>query len=184
VSDDITTNLRRNYKVDEYFYPSISMDIDLPQGFKGEVENVIQGLEKNGFAMTSENTFQVINLKKRLLAKYTDRVEGKKVVREYNEMLREKEPIGSIVPPEYLLVSGLIAIFLYGLARFAGSFADEAGKLAARKLFDKSRKQLLKELNLNANEYNLLSNEIVVIIKEDSKSIEALRKRLKKKIKN
>jgi hypothetical protein len=184
VSDDIAANLRKNYNVDEYFYPSISMDIDLPQGFKGEVNSVIKVLEKNGFVVTSENAFQVINLKKRLLTKYTDRVEGKKVLIEYNEMLREKEPIGSIVPPEYFLVSGLIAIFLYGLARFAGSFADEAGKLAARKLFGKARKQLLKELNLNANEYNFLSNEIVVIIKEDNKSIEALRKRLKKKTKN
>jgi hypothetical protein len=182
VLEDIAADLRKNYKVDEFFYPSISMDIDLPQGFKGEVDNVTEILEKNGFATTSENAFQILTLKKNLLAKYTDKVEGRKVVTEYNKLLGKKEPVGSIVSPEYFLVSGLIAIFLYGLARFVGSFTDEAGKLAARKLFDKAetRKQLMKELNLNVNEYNLLGKEIVIIINEDSKSIEAIRKKLRK----
>lgn len=179
---DIAADLRKNYKVDEFFYPSISMDIDLPQGFKGEVDNVTEILEKNGFATTSENAFQILTLKKDLLAKYTDKAEGRKVVTEYNKLLGKKEPVGSIVPPEYFLVSGLTAIFLYGLARFIGSFTSEAGKLAAHKLFGKAetRKQLMKELNLDVNEYALLGREIVVIINEGSKSIEAIRKKLRK----
>jgi hypothetical protein len=182
MSDDVAADLRRTYAINEYYYPNISMDIDLPQGFEGEISNISRILEKNGFAVTSKNIFQIMSFKKSLITKYGGKVE-EKVMTEYNDILREKEPVGSIVPPEYFLVSGLVAVFLFLLARFATSFADEAGKLLARKLFRKGevRKQLLKELSINAREYNFFSNQIMVIINENDKSIEALRKGLKKK---
>jgi hypothetical protein len=182
VSDNIAAELRKNHKVDEYFYPDISMDVDLPQGFKGEINSVMRVLEKNGFAANGENVFQIMNLKRNLLKDYGEKSERKKIVAEYSETLRKKEPVGSIVPLDYLLVGGIVIVVLFTLKRFLGSFADESGKLLARKLFAKSgtRKQLLKELNVSVDEYKIINNEIVVIITDYGESLDALRKRLQK----
>jgi hypothetical protein len=182
VPDDILRDLRKDYKVDEYFYPSISMDIDLPQGFQGEINNVMSILKKNEFAVNAENVFQIMNLKRSLLKDYRERTERKKIVAKYIETLRKREPVGSIVPLDYLLVGSIIIVVLFTLKRFLGSFADESGKLLARKLFAKSetRKQLLKELNVSADEYKIINNEIVVIISEYGESLEAIRTRLNK----
>lgn len=182
VTDDIVTELKRNHRVDEFFYPNITMDVDLPQGFEGEVENIELLLEKNGFAVNSENVFLVMKLKKYLFNRFSDTGERREVAKEYNKIARQKETIGSIVPLDYFLVGGLITVFLYFLKRFSGSFADEAGKLAARRLFgkDEDRKRLLKELKVNKKEYNLIINEVLVIVEKDSKSIEAVSKGLEK----
>jgi hypothetical protein len=71
---------------------------------------------------------------------------------------------------------------LYFLKRFSGSFADEAGKLAARRLLgkDEDGKQLLKELKADKKEYNLIINEVLIMVEKDNEPIEAVRKGLKK----
>jgi hypothetical protein len=144
------------------------MNIDFPQGFSGEVDNIKQVLESNGFLATSENVFQIMKFKKHLLSKYSEGAKEKTTISQFSKILRKKEPIGSIVPIEYLFVGGLIGIVVFALARFTGSFADEAGKIAARKLFDKkeTRKQLSKGFSL---------------IEEDGELLETLKKRLRKK---
>jgi hypothetical protein len=182
VSHDISEELRRNHEVDEYFYPNISMDIDLPQGLKGEITGVKMILEKNGFAGNSENIFRIMSLKKDLLSEYCQETRGRKVVREYSVVVRKNEPVGSIVPLDYLFVGGLIVVLLYGLKRFIGSFADESGKLLARRLFgqSKTRKELMKELSVSVNEYKILNNEIIVFIERNAESLDTLRKKLKK----
>ena len=182
MADAIVTELKKNHNVDEFFYPNISMNVDLPQGFEGELRNIESTLKKNGFAVNSETVFEVMNLKKHLLNRFSEIGERSEVAKEYKKMTREKETVGSIVPLDYFLVAGLVTVFLYFLKRFSGSFADEAGKLAARRLFgkDEDRRQLLREVKINKEEYNLITNEILVIVEEDNRAIEVVRKSLKK----
>lgn len=158
------------------------MDIDLPQGLKGEINGVKTILEKNGFAGNSENIFQIMSLKKELLSKYGQETRERQVIGEYSAIVCKSEPVGSIVPLDYLFVGGLIIVLLYGLKRFVGSFADESGKLLARRLLGQSqtRKELIKELNVSENEYKILNNEIVVFIERNGESLDILRKKLKK----
>jgi hypothetical protein len=177
--ESISSDLRKNYKVDEHFYPKISMDIDLPNGLEGEVSEIVRILQKNNFQVTSGNVFRIMELKKELLAKYSETTEGKNAVTRYRRILFEKvRPIGITIPIEFILVNGIITVLLYMLARFAGSFADESGKIAARKLLEND-KERSRELKMTTEEYQFLKNEGIIIIQE-GETISSLQKKLKK----
>jgi hypothetical protein len=179
-SESVSSDLRKNYGVDEHFYPKISMDIDLPNGFEGEVSEIVKILQKNNFQVTGENVFRIMGFKKELLAKYSETTEGKSAVMRYRRILLEKvKPTGITMPIDLILVNGLIAVLLYMLARFAGSFADESGKIAARKLLEND-KERSRELKITTEEYQFLRNEGIIIIQEGD-TISSLRKKLKKK---
>jgi hypothetical protein len=121
-----------------------------------------------------------MEFKKELLAKYSETTEGKSAVMRYRRILLEKvKPTGITMPIDLILVNGLIAVLLYVLARFAGSFADESGKIAARKLLEND-KECSRELKITTEEYRFLRNEGIIIIQEGD-TISSLRKKLKKK---
>jgi len=178
--NNITLDLREKHKVDEYFYPKISMEIDIPNGLEGEIADITKVLQENGFEATSENVFRIMELKKTLLTRYVETTEGKETTAEYRRMLLEDiRPTGISIPIELLLVNGLIALLLYGIARFAGSFADESGKILARKLLEKD-KERSEELNMDIREYRFLKNEATIFI-QDGKTLIFLKQKLKKK---
>jgi len=177
---DISLDLREKYKVDESFYPKISMDIDILDGFEGEIADILKDLQKNGFEITSENAFRIMEFKKKLLVRYSETKEGKRTTTKYRRMLLEDiKPTGITIPIELVLVNGLIALLLYVIARFAGSFADESGKMMARKLLDKDEERS-KELNINIKEYRFLKNEVAIFI-QNGKTLNSLKKKVKKK---
>lgn len=178
--DDISLDLRKNYKVDEYFYPKISMDLDIPNGVKGEINDIIKVLQKNGFKVSSENVFRIMELKKIFLTRYSEQIEGKTEAEKYRRILLEDiKPVGIAEPIELILVNGLIVVALYMIARFVGSFADEAGKIMARKLLEND-KERSKDMNLNVKEYRFLKNEVEIFI-QDGKMLDSLKRKLKKK---
>lgn len=183
MSDSVIEELRKVHKIDESFYPNISMEIDLPNGLKGEIDNIKGILSENGFTEDMENILRVLEFKKHLLSKYDNKAVWKDTTIEYRkEILSAKEPIGSTAPIEYLLVSGLIGVLLFALYKFTGSFFDETGKIAARRFFGKKeiRKYLTKKRAMTSKEYNFFANQVIVIFQEDGKSLETLRKNLKK----
>jgi len=177
---DIALGLKEKYKVDEYFYPKISMDIDLAKGLKGEINDIIKVLQENGFEATSENVFRIMDFKRKLLARYSETTEGKKITAEYRRMLLEEiKPTGIAIPIELVLVNGLLALLLYVIAHFAGSFADESGKIMAQRLLKKD-KECSKQLNMDIREYSFFKNETTAFI-QDGKILVSLTQKLKKK---
>lgn len=152
--------------MDEYFYPMISMNIDIPNGLIGEVTEISRVLGKNGFRVTTENVFRVMELKKSFLKRYNETVEGKKSKAEYRRMILEDiRPTGVTIPIDLLFVNGIIILLLFVAARFIGSFADEAGKIVARKLLG-DEKKLSKEHNMTIKEYKFLKNQVVILIEK------------------
>jgi len=179
LANDITLELKQRYNVDEYFYPEVSMDIEIPNGLIGEVTDISKILEKNGFKVTTENVFRIMELKKSLLERYDETVGGKKSKAEYRKMILEDvKPIGVTIPIDFLLVNGIIMLLLFVAGRFLGSFADEAGKIVARKLLD-DEKKLSKEQNMTIKEYKFLKNQTVILI-EEGKDLNILIQNLQK----
>jgi len=177
---DIALDLREKYKVDEYFYPKISMDIDISNGFEGEIANILTVLQENGFEATTENVFRTMEFKRNLLTRYDETTEGKKTTAKFRRMLLEDiKPTGIIIPIELVLVNGLMALLIYVIGRFAGSFADESGKILARKLLEKDKVRS-RELNMDIREYRFLKNEAAIFI-QDGKTLIFFRQKLKKK---
>ena len=178
--DVISFELKERYKIDEFFYPDISMNIQIPDGLKGEISEIIQLLKKNHFEVNSMNVYQVMQFKKKLLTEYRDNHERRKILEAYQELLEKKvKPVGSAIPLQLVLVDGLVIILLMVVARFGLSFADEAGKIAARKLLDKEKKQA-KRHNMTVEEYRFLKTEAVSWI-EEGKTIRSFTKEIKKK---
>jgi hypothetical protein len=60
-----------------------------------------------------------------------------------------------------VVITGIVVFALYILARFSESFAVEAGKIVAQKLFGKSKKQI-KMANGNTKEKRVFVREILV----------------------
>jgi hypothetical protein len=162
--DEILFDVKTNHNIDQYFYPRISMETDLDRGLRGEVKTIVEMLEKNGFAASSENVANTMQLKKTLLEKYE--MQERKTVDDYRKLLLEEvKPVGSAIGIELLLVNGIVILALYMLGRFAGSFADEAGKIAAKKLLEKDEKQA-KKLNMNTNEYRIFVREFNLLVQQ------------------
>jgi len=176
---DIVSDLREKHEVDEYFYPKISMDTDIPNGLEGEITDITKVLQENGFEVTIENVFRFMDFKRRLLERYYETTNGRKTAAEYRRMLLEEiRPTGITIPIELVLVNGLLALLLYAIARFAGSFADESGKIAAQRLLGKDEAGS-KQLNMDIREYRFLKNETTVFI-QDGKTLLFLKQELKK----
>jgi len=175
----ISKHLRKR-GVDEFFYPGISMDLDLPNGLKGEISEIAELLNKNGFKVSAENVFEVMEFKRELILWYTRTSEGQRVLEEYNDLLlKHVKPVGVSIPLELILVTGLVSLVLFVGARFLGSFANEAGKIVARKLLDND-KELSKEHNMTIKEYQFLKNQVVILI-ENLNNIDSLIEKLQKK---
>ena len=176
----VTSELKGKYKVDEFFYPDISMNIQIPDGLKGEISEVIQLLKKNHFEVNSMNVYQVMQFKKELLTEYKDDRKRRKVLEAYQELLEKKiKPVGSAIPLDLVLVDGLVIILLYIAARFGLSFVDEAGKIAARRLLGNAKKQP-KRHNMTVEEYHFLKTEAVTWI-EEGKTFRSFVKEIRKK---
>ena len=155
------------------------MEIDVANGLVGEVTQISKVLEKNGFAVNTENVFHVMELKELFLRRYSETAEGRKSKAEYRRMILEDiKPTGITAPIELLFVNGIIILSLYVAARFMGSFVDEAGKMVARKLLDHEKK-VSKELNLTVKEYKFLKNQVVILI-EEGKDLDFLIKNLQR----
>jgi len=175
ISNAISSELKKKHRIDEFFYPDISMNIQIPDGFKGEISEIIQLLEKNHFEVDSMNVYYIMQFKKKLLAEYRER---KKILKAYQELLETKvKPVGTTIPLDLVLVNGLVIILLSVVARFGLSFADEAGKIAARKLLDDEKKQA-KRHNMTVEEYHFLRTEVIAWIEEGA-TIKSLVKEIK-----
>jgi hypothetical protein len=177
---DICSELRERYKVDEFFYPNISMNIEIPGGLEGEVAGDIEILKQSGFEATPENVLLIMESKRQLLVQYRKTQKGRGVLKDYRQLLvKEVKPVGTTMPTDLMFVTILVGLLSYLVARFTGSFADEAGKILARRLLEKEKK-LSKEHNLTINEYRFLKNQAVILV-QNGKMVSTLSRQLKKK---
>ena len=183
---EILNELKAKYKVDEFFYPNISMNIQVPGGLEGEISDISRVLKSSGFEITATNVLQVMELKKKLLTKYTSEAERQKILADYQELLATRvKPVGTVLPLELILVNGLVIILLSMVAKFGLSFADEAGKILARKVFDEDKKQS-KKLNMTEDEYRFLKTEAKFWIDSEGNTLAIIKKssRVRKKSKS
>jgi len=156
---EISNELRAKHKIDEFFYPNISMNMQIPDGLEGEISDIARVLKESGLEVNTTNVLRLMELKKKLLIKYTSKAEREKVVTAYRELLATKiKPVGTALPLELILVDGVVVILLSVLGRFVMSFVDEAGKILARKVFDDDEKQS-KKVNMTMEEYHFLKTE-------------------------
>jgi cell division protein FtsL len=180
IAESICSKLRQSHKADEFFYPDISMDIEISGGLEGEVAENIRILEQNGFEATATNVLGIMESKRQLLAHYRSTKKGKKALEEYRQLLVKKvKPVGTTMPTDLMFVTIIVSLLAYMVARFTGSFADEAGKILARKLLEKEKK-LSREHNLTINEYRFLKNQAVALV-ENGTVINTFSKQLKRK---
>jgi hypothetical protein len=180
---NIASELRAKHKVDEFFYPNISMNIQIPDGLEGEISDIARVLKKSGLEVSSSNVLRVMELKKDLLTRYAGENKRQKIVIEYQELLEKKvKPVGSAIPLELIFVNGIVIILLSVVARFALSFADEAGKIMARRILDDDKKQS-KKANMTIDEYCFLKTEAKYLIDKEVPVLISLKrsKRVRKK---
>jgi hypothetical protein len=62
---EILNEIKAKHKVDEFFYPNISMNIQVPGGLEGEISDIAQVLKSSDFEVTATNVLQVMELKKK-----------------------------------------------------------------------------------------------------------------------
>jgi hypothetical protein len=180
--DTIENELRKKYRVDEYFYPKIDMTTDFPNGLLGEIEKTRQLLENNGFSATVGNIHKIMDFKRKLFSKYENEAEGKQALHEYADLVKQKQPVGSFGPIDYYLIVGVVGVLLYVIGKFSGSFLEEAGKIAAQRLLnnDETERRLQEELKIDKDEYNIFSNQSIIIINKNSANVDKLMKTLQK----
>jgi hypothetical protein len=184
--DNIENELRKKYEVDEYFYPKVDMAVDFPKGLYSEIQKIAKLLKNNGFAVTTENIYTLMDFKRKLLEKYSNESERKKVLKNYTNLIKQKQPVGSVFGIEYYLVVGIIGVLVYVLGKFVGSFSEEAGKIAAQKLLngEKTQKDIQEELKIDKDEYNIFSNQSILIINKNDANFALLTKNLQKSSKD
>lgn len=177
--EDINLELRNKHTVDEFFYPDISMNIEIPNGLKGEVMENTKLLEMNGFEITAENVFIIMKSKRQLLLQYKRSKKGKKILEDYRQLLMKAvKPVGTTMPTDLMFVTALLGLLAYIVARFAGSFADEAGKILARRLLE-NEKKMAREQNVTTDEYRFIKNQAIILI-QNSRIVNSLSRQLKK----
>lgn len=166
----ICETLRTKYKVNDFVYPNMSMDIDIPFGLEGEVKRIVELLNNAGFAGNAEIVFRVIRMKSKLLIDYRSTSQGKIVLLRFGEIVSEHvKPVGVTIPTDFLFVTGLTAVLIYLAGRFIGSFLDEAGKILARKLLTQNRKKISEKSNLTDFEYDFIEEQVVEFLKDETK---------------
>jgi hypothetical protein len=94
--------------------------------------------------------------------------------------------VGSAVPIDYYLIAGIIGVLVFIIEKVAGGFLEETGKIAAQKMLNKddTRKELQKQMKIDKNEYNIISNQSIIIITKNSGEVDDLAKNLRKNKRN
>ena len=166
----IVKELRSKYKIDEYFYPHISMEIDMSYGLEGEIDSNIKILQEAGFKVNNDNIFYLMHLKKELWENYISSNEGNKILQDYRKLISEFiKPIGAIFPSDLLFIDAIVIVILYLASKFFGSFFEEAGKISARKLLDKDKKKIMKKIKITDIEYEFLKSNLIKLFNDDDK---------------
>lgn len=161
--NQIVSELVKVYKVEDTYYPKFSIETDIEGGLNGEAKIIVNGLSECGFDISTENVFKIMEIKRLLLSRYLLDKDGIESKQKYTKLLLEEiKPVGSLLPIDFLLVNGVVAVTLYLVARFGGSFMDEAGKIAVRKFCES--KKAAKKLNMDVSEYNYFIGEIHLLI--------------------
>jgi hypothetical protein len=183
MTEALVEELRVRFNINENFYPNMLMDVDLPNGFKSEVDSVKEILGKNGFDVGAENVAEIMFLKKTLLQTYASKDILKSNAAKYKDLLQAKEPIGCTAPLEYILVSGLVAIAVFVVTKFVGSFCSEAGKIEAKKLLSSkdAKREIVNREAITSVEYNFYVEQLNMICEQDNEPLERARKRLKRR---
>jgi hypothetical protein len=134
--------------------------LQIAGGLTGDVIRNVEMLSKVGEPARSDTILNVMQAKRVVMRYYSsNRTES---VQRFGSIIVEKvRPIGGISPVLYELAQSILVILaVYGGIRFLGSFSSEAGKIAARRLFEKRPEESASELKIHVEVVNFLKSEI------------------------
>ena len=156
----LARSLERKHKISDDFYPGCSFHLQIAGGLTGDVIRNVEMLSKVGEPARSDTILNVMQAKRVVMRYYSsNRTES---VQRFGSIIVEKvRPIGGISPVLYELAQSILVILaVYGGIRFLGSFSSEAGKIAARRLFEKRPEESASELKIHVEVVNFLKSEI------------------------
>lgn len=152
--------LERRRRIGDDYYPGCSLHLQIAGGLVGDAFRSLELLSRAGQPERSDTVLAVMQTRKFLMKYYTSNREAS--IEQFNAILLDKvRPIGGISPAVYELAQTiLVALVIYGGFRFVGSFASEAGKIAARKLLGKEPQAVASELNIQIKLVDFLKSEL------------------------
>jgi len=154
---EIIEQLKKEYDIDIYFYPNMSMGIDSPN-LAYEVSSIIDFLKKISLPPNLMNIFTIMKAKKECIELYNSGYLKNSALKYDENILKIAKPIGGIGPLEYFYATA-IALFLTFIFAYSAGFGQEAGKLTAKKLLDDEKEQAIEALNSAKDEINFLEKE-------------------------
>lgn len=152
--------LERKHRIGDDYYPGCSLHLQIAGGLAGDAFRSLELLSRVGQPERGDTVLAVMQTRKSLMKYYTSAREAS--IAKFNAILLDKvRPIGGISPAVYELAQTiLIALVTYGGFRFVGSFASEAGKIAAQKLLAKEPQAVASELNIQIELVDFLKSEL------------------------
>jgi hypothetical protein len=162
----ITSQLEKEYGVDDYFFPNISFELEVPGHLRGEVQRIRKQLQKAKIEADKETVYSALSSKRDLIKRYSGHPGSIKLFKD--QIVKRIRPVGAVSSIEYLL-----ATIVFGIAfSYLKSFADEAGKISARRLLSqKDEHRIARQIKCSAAEIRLAKPDAVLIFYD-------LRKRL------
>jgi len=155
--DAICARLETEFNVNDYFYPTLSFELDVPGHLSGEVQKIHKYLRSVHIEPTLRNIYEMLSVKRRLIQRYS---RNPRLLVQYREYVaRQVRPVGAVGPLEYTLatiVMVLATFFLRGLL-------EESGRISARRLFERhSDRDLSRKIGCNITEVRLARRDAVV----------------------
>lgn len=158
VSDErIRSQLETKYGVDDYFYPNISFELEVPGGLTGEVRRIRTHLRHAGVATTVPSIHYALSVKRNLIR----RLRKSKRIDLYRQYIAKRvRPVGALPPVEYLFAT----IVLWMATFFLKSFSEEAGRVSAGALLGRHKdREISRNIGCSVTEVRLARPETVLV---------------------
>jgi len=167
----IRSELETKYRVDDYFYPNISFELEVPGGLTGEARRIRRDLRHAGIKTTTPNIYHTLSVKRSLIR----RLRNSKRISLYRRYIAKRvRPVGAVVPVEYVYATIVLLIALF----FLKSFAEEAGRISARTLLGRHNdREISGKIRCSVPEVRLARPDAVVAFYDLKRRLSRRRKR-------
>jgi len=155
--DAICTRLETEFNVNDYFYPGLSFELDVPGHLSGEVQKIQKYLRQIHVEPTPSNIYEMLSVKRRLVQRYS---RNKRLLAQYREYVAgQVRPVGAVGSLEYMFATTVMIL----ATLFLKGFLEESGRISARRLFERhSDRDLSRKIGCNITEVRLARRDAVV----------------------
>lgn len=155
----VSSDLEEKYDVDDYFYPKISFELEVPGQLRGEVGRIQEQLRKVKVEPTAKAVYTVLCLKRDLVRKYFKNPEQ---INQFRDQIAGRiKPIGAISPLEYSFAT-IVLVLAFSYLK---SFGDELGRISARKLLnEKDDRRISGQLKCSVEEVRLAKPDAILVL--------------------